>query len=92
MVDAGLITLARAIEAFTVGPGRVLGPAALGRGVGLVEGAPADLVVFDRSEGWAVDAGSLASRGKNSPLIGRDVPGRVLLTIAAGRVAWDATA
>jgi dihydroorotase len=92
VVDAGLITLARAIEALTVGPGRVLGPAALGRGVGLVEGAPADLVVFDRSEGWAVDAGSLVSKGKNSPLVGREVPGRVLLTIAAGRVAWDATA
>jgi dihydroorotase len=91
-VDAGLITLQRAIEALTVGPARVLGAAAVGRPVGLVEGAPADLVVFDRSEGWTVSAEALRSRGKNSPLVGRELPGVVLMTIAAGRVAFDATA
>ena len=90
-VDAGLIPLRRAIEALTVGPAAVLGSAAVGRPVGLVEGALADLVVFDRSETWDVDAGSLASKGKNSPLIGRQLPGVVLLTIAGGRVAFDAT-
>ena len=92
-VDAGLITLQRAIEALTVGPARVLGAAAVGRPVGLVEGAPADLVVFDRSEGVdGLAADALRSRGKNSPLIGRELPGVVLLTIAGGRVAFDATA
>jgi len=91
-VDAGLITLQRAVEALTVGPARVLGSAAVGRPVGLVEGAPADLVVFDRSESWSVSAEALRSRGKNSPLIGHELPGVVLLTIAAGRVAFDATA
>jgi dihydroorotase len=89
-VDAGLIPLRRAIEALTVGPARVLGPAvAGGRAVGLVEGQPADLVVFDRSDSWAVSAETLASRGKNSPLIGRELPGRVLLTVAGGRIAWS---
>jgi dihydroorotase len=91
-VDAGLITLQRAVEALTVGPARVLGSAAVGRPVGLVEGEPADLVVFDRSESWSVSAEALRSRGKNSPLIGHELPGVVLLTIAAGRVAFDATA
>jgi dihydroorotase len=91
-VDAGLIPLRRAIEALTVGPTGVLGPAAVGRPVGLVEGAPADLVVFDRAEAWTVAADALLSRGKNSPLIGRELPGIVLLTIAGGRVAFDATA
>jgi dihydroorotase len=64
----------------------------MGRAVGLVEGAPADLVVFDRSETWTVTADRLRSRGKNSPLVGRELPGVVLLTIAAGRVAFDGTA
>ncbi|HEX5015315.1 MAG TPA: dihydroorotase [Candidatus Limnocylindrales bacterium] len=91
-VDAGLITLQRAIEALTVGPARVLGSAMGGRSIGLVEGAPADLVVFDRSEAWAVDAASLSSRGKNSPLTGRSLTGRMLLTVAGGRFAHDATA
>ncbi len=89
LVEAGLLPLARAIEALTAGPARVLGTR-IGRPVGLIEGQPADFVVFDRSELWRVTPESLASKGKNSPLVGRDLPGRVLLTIAGGAVAWSA--
>jgi dihydroorotase len=89
-VDAGLLPLGRAIEALTVGPARVLGGRFVGQSVGLVEGAPADLVVFDRSETWTVSAEGLASKGKNTPLLGRDLPGRVLMTVARGRVAYQA--
>ena len=60
------------------------------RSVGLVEGAPADLVVFDRSEAWAVTPDALRSKGKNSPLIGQELPGRVLVTVAGGRLAYEA--
>ncbi|HEY7827217.1 MAG TPA: dihydroorotase [Candidatus Limnocylindrales bacterium] len=89
-VDDGRLTLRRAIEALTSGPAALLGGAGRpGRG-GLVEGAPANLVVVDRSSRWLVEAGSLQSRGKNSPLIGRELPGQVLLTIAAGRIAYQA--
>ena len=86
-VDAGRLPLLRAVEALTVGPARVLGEP-FGGGVGLVEGAAADLVVFDRGDRWTVTADALLSRGKNSPLIDRDLPGRVLVTIAAGRLAY----
>jgi dihydroorotase len=89
-VDAGLLPLGRAIEALTVGPARVLGGRFVGQSVGLVEGTPADLVVFDRSETWTVSAKGLASKGKNTPLIGLDLPGRVLMTVARGRVAYQA--
>jgi dihydroorotase len=90
-VDAGHLTLARAIESLTTGPAAVLGGRSRRNGsVGLVEGAPADLVVFDRSESWTVTAEALASRGKNSPLLGMDLRGRVLLTMADGRVAYEA--
>ncbi|HJW21113.1 MAG TPA: dihydroorotase [Candidatus Limnocylindrales bacterium] len=96
-VDAGQLRLGVAIAALTTGPSRVLGsrrprmgggpPDAGGR---LVVGAPADLVVFDRSERWTVRVEGLASRGKNSPLLGRDLAGRVLLTVARGRLAYEA--
>jgi dihydroorotase len=86
-VDAGQLTLARAIAALTTGPASVLG-----RTRGMVEGEPADLVVFDRSERWTVAADGLLSKGKNSPLLGIDLPGRVLLTIASGRIAYEAPA
>jgi len=38
---------------------------------------------------WAVDAGSLRSKSRNSPLLGRSLPGRIELTLAQGRVAFD---
>jgi dihydroorotase len=88
-VDAGLVPLARAIAALTTGPARVLGPRVIDAPIGLIEGAPANLVVFDRSASWTVDAASLASRGKNTPLLGRDLPGPVLMTVAGGRLAYE---
>ncbi len=90
-VDAERLPLLRAIEALTVGPARVLGDRTRRAGsVGLVEGAPADLVVFDRSERWTVTTDGLVSRGKNTPLLGMDLAGPVLLTMAGGRIAYEA--
>ena len=86
-VGAGRLTLGRAIEALTTGPRRALrlpGAATIGRG--FVEGSAADLVVFDVGDRWTVTPDALRSKGRNSPLIGRTLPGRVLLTLA-GRAA-----
>ena len=95
LVDAGKLPLARAIAALTTGPAgimagwsRVAGtPAARPRG--LTEGAAADLVVFDRADSWQVTADSLLSKGKNTPLLGRSLPGRVLFTVGDGRLAYQ---
>jgi dihydroorotase len=95
LVDAGKLPLTKAIAALTTGPAAVVAASAATADVpaarprGLVEGAPADLVVFDRADSWRVAPESLLSRGKNSPLLGRDLPGRVLLTIAGGRLAYE---
>jgi dihydroorotase len=89
-VDAGHLSLLRAIEALTVGPARVIGSRMRRATAGLVEGATADLVVFDRADAWVVTAEGLASRGKNTPLLGRELSGLVLLTIAGGRLAHEA--
>jgi dihydroorotase len=85
--DAGLLPLARLIEALTIGPARILGAAVA---PGFAVGAPADLVVFDRVDRWTVEPGSLRSRGHGNPLMGRELPGPVLLTIAGGRLAYEA--
>ncbi len=89
-VAAGLLPLSRAVAALTTGPASVLGAHAGRRGSarGLVEGAPADLVVIDAGATWSVTADALASRGKNTPLLGRELRGRVLFTVAQGRLAW----
>jgi dihydroorotase len=89
-VAAGHLTLARAVEALTTGPAGLLGDRCRrGSLPGLLEGAPADLVVFDRGEHWEVNGDVLHSRAAGSPLLGRSLPGRVLLTVAAGRIAYQ---
>jgi dihydroorotase len=87
-VDAGLLPLRIAVEALTEGPARVLGGSV--QGPALAEGAPADLVIFDRAARWTVEAGALQTRGWRNPLLGRSLPGVVLLTIAGGRLAFEA--
>jgi dihydroorotase len=90
-VDAGQLPLSRAIEPLTIGPASVLGERTRrADSVGFVEGAPADLVVFDRSDRWTVTADGLASKGKNTPLLGMELSGRVLLAMASGTVAYEA--
>jgi dihydroorotase len=88
-VDAGVLELRRAIEALTRGPAAVLGERLEPRAA-FMPGQVADLVMFDRSRSWRVAPGALASRGKNSPLLGLELPGRVLLTLAGGRIAFAA--
>ena len=89
-VEAGRLPLARAIEALTMGPARVLGEAGARAGVrpGLREGEPADLVVIDRGTAWVVGPDTMRSKGRNTPLAGRALRGVVRLVIAGGRVAY----
>jgi dihydroorotase len=91
-VAAGELPLLRAVETLTTGPARVLGARGSAAGVapGLREGDPADLVVIDRGASWTVSGASLATKGWNTPLLGRELDGVVRLTLAGGRVAYSA--
>lgn len=88
LVAAARLSLPRAVEALTKGPDSVLGATA--PRAGFAVGAPADLVVFDPAARWTVTEAALASRGKNTPLLGRSLRGEVLLTVAGGRLAYEA--
>jgi len=85
LVLEGRLSLARAVSALTVGPASVLGLPA----PSLALGEPADLVLVAPEQRWLVDASSLRSKSRNSPLLGRSLPGRIELTLAQGRVAFD---
>ena len=74
LVDAGRLPLASAVAALTTGPAAMLAgwpaPAAThaARKRGLMEGAAADLVVFDRADRWVVteDRCALGARTRRS--------------------------
>ncbi|MGH2457014.1 MAG: dihydroorotase, partial [Candidatus Limnocylindria bacterium] len=64
-------------------------PAALvGEERSLRTGARADLAVVDPRACWRVEPGTLASASANTPLLGRELPGVVRLTLAGGRVTY----
>ncbi len=81
LVRTEAISLARAIEAFTVAPARILGAA--GHGGPLEPGAAAHLTVFDPEHRWVVEA-PFASKARNSGFLGRELFGRVRHTMLAG--------
>ncbi|SOC50566.1 dihydroorotase [Blastococcus aggregatus] len=63
-------------------------PAAIGRladhGRPLAPGEPANLVLVDATARASVDPAALASRSRNSPYAGRELPGRVVATFLRG--------
>ena len=87
LVHSGRMDLPALIERLTVGPARVLG-AEYAPLASLAPGTPADLVLFDPQAEWTVDSGKFASKGKNTPLEGVTLRGRVSATIASGEIVY----
>jgi dihydroorotase len=86
LVHARRLSLAELVAALTVRPARAFGlPAGT-----LAPGAAADIVVFDPAEEWVVEPARFASKGRNTPLAGLTLRGRVRLTLLDGVVVFDA--
>ena len=88
LVHDGSIDLPTLVHRLTVGPASVIGDR-FAELATLAEGTPADLVLFDPNEEWQVDTSAFASKGKNTPLDGDTLKGRVKLTIASGEIVFD---
>lgn len=79
----GTLSLLEALACLSTKPARSRGIA--GHGGPIEAGAPANLVLFDPAETWAVDATALRSRSRNTPFEGHKVRGRVVHTLLRGR-------
>jgi dihydroorotase len=79
-VRAGWCDLEVALRALTDGPARVLG----------IAQHDDDWIAIDRDATWTVSAGALATKGKNTPLLGRDLLGRVVHAVVGGEVRYEA--
>jgi dihydroorotase len=88
LVHQGRLDLSTLIERLTVGPAGILGPA-YSELATLKPGTPADIIVFDADKEWVVDTREFASKGKNTPLEGVTLKGRVVATLVGGKVVYQ---
>ena len=87
LVHSGAIGLPLLIEKLTYAPARILRRPDLGT---LKIGVPADVVLIDPNAEWVVDTAKFASKGKNTPLNGATLRGKIAATLVAGRIAYEA--
>jgi dihydroorotase len=85
LVEPGVLKLETVLERMSAGPAAIFG---LER-PRIVVGAPANVTLLDLTGTWRVKADGFRSRSSNSWLLGRRLKGRVALTVAAGRVAFE---
>ena len=85
LVEPGILKLQTVLERLSAGPAAIFG---LER-PRLVVGAPANMTLLDLTGTWRVKADGFRSRSSNSWVLGRRLKGRVALTVAAGRVAFE---
>lgn len=91
LVSRGRLRLVDAIERLTVGPVRTWNLDTgdrLGLGT-LAVGAPADISLLATDAPVRIDPDLWESKGKNTPLAGRELVGAVAATISQGRIVWD---
>ena len=87
------LTLAKALATITSQPAKILEAnlgaeyASLGQ---LVVGGVADICIFDPKAAWTVSSNSLRSQGKHTPFVSYELPGKVVATVVAGHVAFEA--
>jgi dihydroorotase len=79
------VPLAKAIEAITTVPAKILGVTAGDLSVH----ANADLCIFDPKEYWKVERKALKSQGKNTPFLGLELAGKVKYTLVNGHVVYQ---
>jgi dihydroorotase len=83
MVDTGLMGWADVADRMSHRPAAIGGLTGQGRPVSVDE--PANLVLVDPAYRGAVNPDSFATRSRNTPYRGRDLPGRVVATFLRGR-------
>jgi dihydroorotase len=82
MVDTGLLDWAGVARRMSTRPAQI--GRLSGHGRPLAVGEPANVVLYDPAFTKVVDATGLASLSRNSPYVGRELPGRVVATFLRG--------
>jgi len=87
LVHEGQLTIDTLIAKLTSEPSKIIGNKYSKLG-SLTVGAPADITIFDPDLEWMVDTNDFASKGKNTPLEGSRLKGRIMATIFQGKLVY----
>jgi dihydroorotase len=88
LVHSGQLALPTMVEKLTDAPARFLGRTDIGN---FKPGSEADVTVFDPDAEWTVDTDAFISYGKNSPLHGSTLRGKVVMTLVGGQLVFSTT-
>jgi dihydroorotase len=83
MIDSKLLDWAGLVNRMSIAPAKIAGYASHGQAIGV--GAPANLTVIDTEAKWIVDRNRLASKSKNTPFEGMQLPAQVIHTFLNGK-------
>lgn len=85
LVRTGILTPLQMAEKMSYNPAKVLG---IDRGT-LAVGAAADVTVINPDIAYTIDKNTFVSKGKNTPFHGREVYGKVMMTICDGKIVHE---
>lgn len=72
-------------DRMSTAPARIAGLARHGQSI--EPGSPANLVLFDPLRTWSPEV--FASKSRNSPFVGRELVGKVMVTLHEGRITYE---
>ncbi|MBA7687546.1 Dihydroorotase [subsurface metagenome] len=87
LVHDGQLSLVTLIAKLTCEPAKIIGNK-YGKLGTLDIGTSADITIFDPDLEWLVDTKAFASKGKNTPLAGSRLKGKVMATISQGKLVY----
>ncbi|MCI0788231.1 MAG: dihydroorotase [Chloroflexi bacterium] len=88
LVHTNKLSMGAMVDRLTAGPARVLGESYSDL-ASLQPGTTADIVLFDPEQEWTVDTSEFESKGRNTPLEGTTLKGRVVATFVSGSLVYE---
>jgi dihydroorotase len=83
MIDTKLVDWAGLVDRMSIAPAKIAGYARHGQAIKV--GSAANLTIIDTTAKWIVDRNRLASKSKNTPFEGMELPAQVLHTFLNGK-------
>jgi dihydroorotase len=84
LVQDGVLKLDELIKKMSTNPSRILKLKS-----GLKKGNPADITIIDPEEVYTINADNFKSLSRNTPFGGREVKGKVVLTMVDGKIVFE---